>query len=69
MLYFIQTTSVQLTLQYSAAKAADDYSYHWWDYMKLNNVATSSVTVTALSHYSKRCNGLMEVEFYTGISK
>ena len=61
-------TSFQLRLHYSAAETVDDYSYRWWDFMALNDIPTSAVTLTALSHYSRLYNGFLEVEFYTGLS-
>ena len=50
----------------SAATDKDDYSHRWWDYMQLENIVASAVRITALTLYSNKCNGLMELEFYTG---
>ena len=55
-----------MTLHKSSATAPNDYSHRWWDYMNLDNIVASAVRITALTLYTNRCNGLMEVEFYIG---
>ena len=47
----------------------DTYVGQAWDEFPLAHIRTHFVHISVLEVYSVKCNGFIEVEFYTGISK